>query len=198
MHHTILSIDSTTNHIFSKSLKAELDFEALHQRFNPALDTELAPQEVHFHPYYFLQLREGVDSDRYYAFVSKVRQIGWNIDGGINGMAVKSSYASVIEYGAACARIMQLLEGLDKTLPREGGRMAEKVRVEVYLMANHLSYAKLLKEIKTAYPYVQRVLICDTQSADDQLMLWADEVIDIKTLRIGRVREQNPRPQAAE
>lgn len=178
MKKTILAIDSTTNHIFCRSFNdRDLDYKKIWDFFNPDNDKET------FSANYFLQMRDNFDEVKYFKFINRIRSFGWKVDMGINGVPIKGKYAGVIEYGSCYAYLMQQLTLIDSQIKYEGLNK-DDVDIEIILMANHLSYSKLLKEIKTQFPYVYRTLVCDTAGAHDQLMLWAEEVINVRDLDI--------------
>jgi hypothetical protein len=182
MKKTILAIDSTTNYIFSRALgDADLDFQKVWNYFNPDND------KVDFSAHYFLQMRDSFEDVKYFNFINRIRSFGWQVDMGINGAPVKTKYAGVIEYGSCYARMLQVLERYDNQI-KYTNVPKDDVDIELVLMANHLSYAKLLKEVKTQYPYVYRTLVCDVNGAPDQLMMWADDLVDVRNMDFAKTK----------
>lgn len=170
---TFLLLDTTSNFIFSQILGGELDFTKISNKFRPKEELD------HFFPWYCVQLKDGMDESKHRGFTYKLQQLGWNVDNGINGTPVKHSYGGAIEAMSLCIRAILMLSEWYTRLDETG---EDHYELELVLFANHLSYSKLLKEVKLNFSDTRIKLVCDTQSADDALLQYADDIVDIRKL----------------
>jgi hypothetical protein len=171
----ILAIDNTANHIFTRQLKSAIDFTKLYEAFKPQGEDDV------YLPWYFLQLRDGTDIDGYLKFVSTVESIGWAVDRCIN-RSVDGGYGGIVEAMSMCIKVTDLVGEWFGRKDNAGNYYD----IELVLCVNHLSYYKLMKELKLKFEGIKIKLVCNVYYADELLITGADQVIDAKDLNIAR------------
>jgi hypothetical protein len=169
----ILAIDNTSNHIFARATKSTLDYEKLKDMFKPEGEDDI------YLPWYFLQLKDGVDIDGYVNFCEKAESMGWYVDRCI-GRSVDGGYGAVIEAMSICVKVTDLIgEWFGRT-----DNQGKYYDIELVLCVNHLSYYKLIKEIKLKYSDVKIKLVCNVNTCDEMLVSAADSVVNVKEIDI--------------
>lgn len=174
----LLFIDSRSNNIFNRELRANLDFQAFKKAF------ELSGSDDRFVATYVLQQKDNVNDEKYENYVKFLESnFGWNVDRCIPGLQTSGNYGVQVESMQLCLTVLDMLEVENLRVDGNGDHV--DADVEVVLCADHSSYLTLINKIRKTHDHVSITLV-HTDHADDILTNAVDRAININNLDVAR------------